>query len=144
MSHQSPHLSNIEELEEIVLVLTEKVAYRLRAQQMIANTVDVQLRTNNFENKTHQGKLEYATANTKKIYEKAKELLREMYKKSEMIRLVGVRVDGLSDREEKQISFFETEILEKREKLDQTLDMLKNKYGYEKVTSATRIKVEKN
>ena len=96
-------LSTISELEEIVLLLTEKVAYRLRAENMIASTVDVQLRTNNFENTSHQRKLEYATANTKILYEKAKELLREMYKKGTKIRLVGVRVDGLCEKEEKGV-----------------------------------------
>lgn len=136
-------LNTISELEEIVLLLTEKVAYRLRRENMIANTVDVQLRTNNFENTSHQGKLEYATANTKIIYEKAKELLNEMYKKGTKIRLVGVRVDGLLSKEEKQISFFETSKNEKQQKLDETLDMIKNKYGYDKIFSATRIKVEK-
>ena len=136
-------LSTIAELEEIVLLLTEKVAYRLRMENMIANTVDVQLRTNNFENTSHQGKLEYATSNTKVLYEKAKELLNEMYKKGTKIRLVGVRVDGLVGKDEKQISLFETKEDEKQQKLDETLDMIKNKYGYDKISSATRIKVEK-
>lgn len=136
-------LNTITELEEIVLLLMEKVAYRLRMENMIANTVDVQLRTNNFENTSHQGKLEYATASTKILYEKAKDLLREMYKRGTKIRLVGVRVDGLLGKDEKQISLFETKENEKQQKLDETLDMIKNKYGYDKISSATRIKVEK-
>ena len=136
-------ICSLEELEDVFLILVEKVTYRLRFQKMIANTVDIQLRTNKFEIKSHQGKLEYATANTKMIYERAKELLKESYKKGEMIRLVGVRVDGLIDEEEKQISFFETKTSEKREKLDKTLDMLKNKYGYDKISCATKLKVEK-
>lgn len=136
-------LNTITELEEIVLLLMEKVAYRLRMENMIANTVDVQLRTNNFENTSHQGKLEYATANTKILYEKAKDLLHEMYKKGTKIRLVGVRVDGLLGKDERQISLFETKKDEKQQKLDETLDMIKNKYGYDKISSATRIKLEK-
>lgn len=137
-------LSTISDLEEMVWLLTEKVTYRLRAEEMIANTVDVQLKTNNFEVKSHQGKLEYATSNTKTIYEKAKELLKEMYKKGDKIRLVGVRVDGLLNKDEEQLSFFETEKNEKQQKLDETIDMLKNKYGYEKITNAARLKYEKN
>lgn len=136
-------INTINELEEIVWLLTEKVAYRLRMEKMIATTVDVQLKTSNFEVSSHQGKLEYATSSTKMIYEKAKKLLKELYKKGDKIRLVGVRVDGLLDKEEKQLSFFETEKNDKEQKLDETLDMLKNKYGYEKITNATRLKYEK-
>lgn len=136
-------INTISELEEIVWLLTEKVAYRLRMEKMIATTVDVQLKTSNFEVSSHQGKLEYATSSTKIIYEKAKKLLKELYKKGDKIRLVGVRVDGLLDKEEKQLSFFETEKNDKEQKLDETLDMLKNKYGYEKITNATRLKYEK-
>ena len=53
-------------------------------------------------------KLDFATANTKDIYLKAKELLKEMYN-GEEIRLVALRVDKLTNKNEAQISLFETE-----------------------------------
>ena len=46
---------------------------------MVANIVNVGLRTNKFKDFSHQKKLDMATANTKDIYSKAKELLKEMY-----------------------------------------------------------------
>ena len=40
------------------------------------------------------------------IYAKAKELLNQMYKKTSEIRLIGVRVDNLIEKEEQQLSLF--------------------------------------
>lgn len=74
-------IANKEKLEEILLTLAEQVAYRLRRYNMYANVVNVQLRTKDFKDFSHQKKLLYATANTKEIYKVAKELLEEMYKK---------------------------------------------------------------
>ena len=121
------NVSNIEKLEEIILAITEQVTYRLRKERLLGNTVNVQLRTKDFEDTSHQGKLLEATDSTKEIYNKAKELLLQMYKKGMQIRLVGVRVDNLIGREEKQISLFNTESTAKQEKLDKVIDNLKNK-----------------
>lgn len=70
---------NIEKLNEILLTLAEYVTFRLRKYNMVANVVNVGLRTNKFKDFSHQKKLDIATSNTKDIYLKAKELLLEMY-----------------------------------------------------------------
>lgn len=127
-------ISNIEELEEILLALSEQVTFRLRKHKMLGTVVNVQLRTKDFVDKTHQKNIEISTASTKIIYSKAKELLRQMYKVGTPIRLIGLRIDKLVSEEETQISFFENETQEKQKKLDKTLDELKNKYGYKTIT----------
>ena len=45
----------------------------------------------------------------KDIYQKAKELLQQMYQTPKPIRLVGVRIDNLIEKEEKQLSLFQNE-----------------------------------
>ena len=70
-----------EKLEEILLTLAEQVAYRLRRYDMSANVVNVQLRTKDFKDFSHQKKMLKANSSTKDIYSTAKELLGEMYKK---------------------------------------------------------------
>lgn len=137
------NISEIEKLEEIVLTISEQVAYRLRKEKLLAGTVNVCLRTKDFEDTSHQKKLPEVTNTTKEIYEKAKELLNEMYKKGTPIRLVGVRVDNLVEEKEKQISLFSNKEIEKQEKLDKVLDELKNKYGYNSVTRAGKMNVQK-
>ena len=100
---------DLKKLEEILLALTEQVTYRLRRYDLLANTVNVQLRTKDFEDTSHQAKLLLATSSTKEIYEKAKELLEQMYQKGVAIRLVGVRVDNLVEKDEQQLSLFKNE-----------------------------------
>ena len=135
-------LCDKEEIKEILLSLTDQVTYRLRKYNLLANTVNVQLRTKDFEDFSHQGKLDIATSNTKDIYEKAKKLLDEMYKKGTFIRLVGVRVDNLVSTDEVQLSLFTNQKSEKQEKLDKTLDEIKQKYGYSAVTRAGNLNAE--
>ena len=80
-----------EKLEEILLTLAEQVAYRLRRYDMYANVVNVQLRTKEFKDFSHQKKMPNANSNTKDIYNTAKELLEEMYKKRYFYTISGVK-----------------------------------------------------
>ena len=141
-------ISNLEKLEEILLAITEQVTYRLRKYNMYASTVNVQLRNKDFKDFTHQKKLTSPTSSTKIIYQEAKTLLNQMYIKGMPIRLVGMRVDGLKDTKQDQISLFdniqtkETEKLKKQENLDKTIDKLKEKYGYNLITRATNLELD--
>lgn len=135
------NVSDLKRIEEIVLALTEQVTFRLRKYDLLANTVSVQLRTKEFQDFSHQGKLMLATASTREIYQKAKELLEQMYQKQSPIRLVGVRVDQLIEKQEQQLSFFQGEQNEKQEKLDKAIDTLKEKYGYQSITRAGKMNV---
>ena len=136
-------ISNIEKLKEILLVLTEQVAYRLRKYEMLANVVNVQLRTKEFQNFSHQQRLDVATSNTKDIYNKAKKLLEEMYKPGMEIRLVGMRVDNLIEKDEQQLSFFSQADDNKQQKIDKTIDEIKQKYGSKSITRAGKMNIEK-
>ena len=136
-------INNVEQLEEVLLALTEQVSYRLRKQDMIANSVSVQLRTKNFEDFSHQAKLDNPTCNTKTILKKAKQLLNEMFKTGIFIRLIGVRVDNLIEKNEMQISLFEDlQDNEKQKKLDSVIDSLNEKYGLNSITRAGKLKAD--
>ena len=130
-------IQNIEELSEVLLALAEQVAFRLRKQNKRAYVVNVQLKTKDFISYSHQKKLEVPTDSTKTISNVAKALLQESYK-GEPIRLIGVRVDNLCSKKEIQLSLFDTN-KEKQEKLDQTIDKLKEKYGYNTITIAGKM-----
>lgn len=133
-------ITDVEKLEEVLLALTEQVTYRLRKQELLANSVSVQLRTKNFEDFSHQAKLDNSTSSTKEILKKAKQLLNEMIKKEMFIRLIGVRVDNLVSKDEMQISLFgNTEEVKKQEKLDNIIDLINEKYGYNSITRAGKL-----
>ena len=135
-------VNDISKLEEILLALTEQVTYRLRRYNLLANVVNVQLRTKDFEDKSHQRKLPEATSSTKEIYAEAKELLHEMYIPGTSIRLIGMRVNNLIEKDELQLSLFSHQDNEKQEKLDKVVDELKQKYGYNSVTRAGKLHSE--
>ena len=135
-------ISNIEKLEEILLALTEQVTYRLKKQKMLAKVVNVQLRTKDFVDTSHQRKMLSATASTKEIFNNAKELLKQMYRKGTPIRLIGLRLDDLTDKEEMQISLFDNVKDRKQEKLDKAIDSLKDKYGYDLITRAGNMEID--
>ena len=137
------NINDIEKLEEILLALAEQVSYRLRRYDLLAKTVNVQLRTKDFEDTSHQGKLIMATSSTKEIYSKGKELLEQLYKKGMSIRLIGLRVDNLVEKEQLQLSFFDNKDHEKQEKLDKVIDNLKQKYGYNSITRAGKMNLPK-
>jgi DNA polymerase-4 len=120
--------NDINVLEKALLGLCEETTYRLRKEGMLASTVNVSLKTKDFVTTSHQGGLNNPTSSTKLIYQKAKELLHELYH-GEYIRLVGVRVDNLKDTKEGQISMFDTGKDEELEKLDLVIDNLKDRFG---------------
>ena len=131
-------LKSLDEINKIVVALCEQVAFRLRHYNLIASTVNVQLRNKDFVDHSHQKQLKYETASTKEIIETAKEVLSEMYK-GEAVRLVGVRVDNLESKDEVQMSFFSNGSEQKQEKIDSVLDSLKSKYGYNSITRAGKL-----
>ncbi|MBP3596080.1 MAG: DNA polymerase IV [Clostridia bacterium] len=126
------NLNTIEEINEILIMLADQVSFRLRKHDLIANTINVQLRTKDFLDFSKQTKLPFPTANTKEIINISKQILKTMYN-GESIRLVGLRADNLEDKSEQQISFFNNE---KQDKLDKAIDILKDKYGFNKIKRA--------
>ena len=112
--------------------MCEQVGYRLRKHNLLASVVNVQLKTSDFKVRSHQRKMDMPTNSTKLIFNEAKKLLEELYK-NDSIRLIGVRVDNLSSKEELQLSLFDNKEEKKQEKLDAVLDKIKDRYGYDKI-----------
>ena len=134
--------SNIEKIEEVLVALVEQVSYRLRCNKMLAEVVNVQIKTNEFKVYSHQRKMIMPTDNTKIILQEAKKLLHELYNKVP-IRLIGVRVDKLTDKEQIQLSLFDN-TSKKQTQIDKVVDELKEKYGQDKVTRAGKMNIDKN
>lgn len=146
ISHSTTLIKDTADFEflcKILLDLTEKVTYRLRKYNLYANVVTVQIRTKEFENYTKQKKLNMSTSVTKEVYDEAKKLLKELYKEREL-RLIGIGVSDLVDLNENyQISIFdktsENNKHKKYEKIDKTVDEIKNKFGNNSITFAGKL-----
>ena len=129
-----------EKLQEVLVALSEQVAYRLRKEEMLANVISIQLKTKEFVSYSHQKKLSSPTDHTKQICDTAKELLQVLYRQGQQIRLIGLRVEDLTDKAQVQLSLFEN-TQNNNQKIDKVIDDLKKKYGYNAVTLAGKMKI---
>lgn len=75
--------------------------------------------------------------------QKLKSYLKKCIRSGEPIRLIGLRLDNLTDSEEKQISLFENNDIEKQKKLDKIVDSINQKYGKNTITRAGKLNVGK-
>ncbi len=128
-------IQSLDKLEKVLLSLCEQVCYRLRKEKMYANVVNVQIKTNDFIERSHQRKLPNGTTSTKEIFDVAKDLLKELHGKStnKSVRLIGIRVDNLTETKQSQISLFdqvENKDTEKQNEIDNAVDKLKDRFGY--------------
>lgn len=133
-------IRNKGELYPFLLALSENVAIRLRSQNKYAYVVVVTLKDQYFKRISHQRKLVNATNLTDEIAKVACQILDEMWKEDMAVRLIGVRLDHLTTVSHHQVSFFEDlEDREENKKLDQTVDQLKQKYGFKIIKKASLI-----
>lgn len=122
--------------------ISEKIGIQLRKNNKYAQTIAVIIKTNSFVNKIHQTKLKNPTNTANEIYQQSKQLLKEMWN-DEAIRLIGIKLDKLVEKYSYQASIFENvEQKIKNEKLEQTIDKIKEKYGAESIRTAQNIRKE--
>ena len=131
-------ITTLEEGKEVLLLLAENVAKRLRMEGQKASMVSVEVRYFDFQNISHQKQFLRATQTAKTIYDVACELFEEMWDKRP-VRLLGIRTAKLVDEEEPQqmtLADFanEKQIDERHEKLEKAMDRIKERYGKHIVT----------
>ena len=120
-------ISSVEDILQIVYMLCNKTASRLRTENLKCKTITVTLKTNYFKSYSSSFSLGHFTDITKEIETTAKNVLYKMYK-NEAIRLVGVGLSNLQDCKEEQLSIFDAES-KKQNKIDKTVDELISKFG---------------
>jgi DNA polymerase IV len=150
ISNSTTFEKDLDDKKDILIVLRklcDNVSISLREQKKYASVISVNIKDEYFKTNSHQRKLKNATNLSLEIYKEATILFNELWSK-EPIRLIGIRLDQLSDNSNHQISLFENiEERKKDTKLDQTVDYLKNKFGDEiikpTILSNTNIKKKK-
>ena len=138
-------VTNHQELENYLVDLSSYVGMRLRRERKYATTICINIKDNHFKRSSHQYTLVNPTDNTDEILKYAKIVLKEMYP-LEPIRLIGLRLTGLRDKQVYQVSLFDdTSKNIQSNTLDDVVDSLKDKYGLSiiKKASTTNHKVGK-
>lgn len=120
-----------EEAKEVLRVLAASVGRRLRRAGQKAKMLSVEIKYHTFESVSHQRQLGRATNQDQDIYEEAKLLFRELWDGTP-VRLLGIRSSKLVQEDEpEQLSLFDPQFQPdpKREKLNQALAKVREKYG---------------
>lgn len=131
-------LENDLDVKIILMALSESVASRLRENGFQCRTVEISIRDNGLYHFSRQCKLERATNITEEIVRMAYRLFKENYSWEHPIRSLGVRgCDLVSEDMPYQLNLFVNE--EKREKLqkmDQVVDEIRSRFGYQSIQRA--------
>ncbi len=123
----------------ILLSLSENVAARLRKDEMMANVVAVSIVDSEFRNSSHQTTLLSPTHNTDDIHKISCTLFDELWDGSP-IRNLGVQTSKVVPvATERQMNLFSYELDEKKEKLDQAIDLIRNKFGTTAIQRASLV-----
>lgn len=123
-----------------LLRAADTVAGRLRSERLAARGVRVKLRTTDFRLHTRQTLLGRPTHATRPIVEAADVLLRE-FDLQAPVRLVGVAAFELEGSGEgDQLDLFEAPHAVRDERLDRTLDAVRERFGERAVTRARNIR----
>lgn len=120
---------------KILLALSETVSMRLRGHKLCAQEIAVTLKSSDFKVYSHQKQLMNGVDCTNAVYETAKEIFDEVWKK-EPLRLLGVRAGKLCTEDYVQLSFLE-EDWSKQKKADAAMDAIRLKYGKNTVRRST-------
>lgn len=126
---------NIESADEakiVIYALAEMVALQLRGYGLVANGVYLAIKSPALNWTSKQVPLSPASANSGDIAKAAFDLLCKIHNFSEPLRAITVGAIRLSDRTEVQLSLFDDND-GRKEKLDDTIDKIRKKYGYKAV-----------
>lgn len=124
--------TDVHQLTAILISMTEKLTFQMRAEEKLTSCVTVKIRYSNFDTHTMQAKIPYTSCDHILI-KKVKELFEKLFQKRMLIRLVGVRFSHLVYGAY-QINLFEDS--EEIIRLYQAMDKLRMRFGEDKIQRA--------
>jgi len=125
-------VTNHEDGHQVLLSLCETVASRMRKDSKCGSCLTIHLRTNEFHHFSHQSRLLGATNITGEIYREARRIFDEAWDGVTPLRQLGVQMTRLSGEPYQQFDLFSgmsPQQFERKLKLDETVDALRDKYG---------------
>ncbi len=128
-----------EQAHQVLLSLCETVAARMRKDNKCGSCISVHLRTNEFSHASHQTVLTGATNITGEIFETACRVFDETWDRVTPLRQLGVQMTRLTAEPYQQYDLFSgmsPERYERKIKLDETVDALRDKFGEEIIRRA--------
>lgn len=123
-------VSSMSVLDTTLLELAETVAWRLRKAQRVARTAVLKLRYGDFTTITRQARNPQPTDLAEVLFEQVTGLLRtRVALKGREVRLIGLAATGLAEPARRQLSLFDDTQTEKRKRVAQAVDEVREKMG---------------
>jgi DNA polymerase-4 len=141
----SRDLRDAEELEAILALLTARVAGQLREEGLVARTVTLKLRHDDFHTVTRRRTLETATDLDPELFGAARALFREAFeevrRRDRGVRLIGVAATNLGEAAEADL--FEPAERRRQRELSTAVDKVREKYGFAAVTPGAALRARR-
>jgi DNA polymerase-4 len=132
-------------LEEILGLLTARVGAQLRDEQILARSVTMKLRHDDFRTVTRRRTLEVATDLDAEIYRVARELFRsafaEVRERNRGVRLIGVAATNLGRAAEADL--FEPPERTRLRQLTEAVDQVRGRFGFDSVTPGSLLELRR-
>jgi len=133
------------QLEATLSLLTARVAGQLRDEHLVARTVALKLRHDDFRTVTRRHTFEIATDLDAELFGAARDLFRAAFEevrgRNRGVRLIGVAATNLGVTAEADL--FEPAARRKLRDLSQAVDQLREKYGFAAVTPGSVLRVKR-
>ncbi len=124
--------TDIRYLNELIIRMSEKLAFELRSKQKLTGCISVKIKYSNFDTHSLQKKVAY-TSFDHDIISIAQDLFKRVYTRRMLIRLLGVRLSNLISGTQ-QLNLFED--TPETVNLYQTMDRIRKRYGKDAIGRA--------
>ncbi|MEC0128052.1 DNA polymerase IV [Paenibacillus pabuli] len=131
-------ISELHDVHRVLLNISDQVARRLRKHEMLAQGIQITIRTPDMKTITRSRLMEVPTEDASIIYREACALFAKHWGGGKPVRMLGVTLQTLIPREESavQLDLFEYEQKPKKENLIRIMDQLRDKFGENAVVTA--------
>ncbi len=128
--------TDIRYLNELIIRMSEKLAFELRTKQKLTGCITVKIKYSNFDTHSVQKKVSY-TSFDHDIITTAQSLFKKLYTRRMLIRLLGIRLSGLITGTQ-QLNLFED--TPETVNLYLAMDTIRKRYGKEAIGRAAAMR----
>jgi DNA polymerase-4 len=134
-------LRDPDRLERALALLTARVASQLREERLVARTVTLKLRHDDFHTVTRRETLNEPTDLDRELYAAVRSLFRtaftEVRRRDRAVRLIGIAATNLTTAASPDL--FESEERARDRRLTRAVDAVREKFGFEAVGQAALV-----
>lgn len=136
ISNETTFQNDISEMDLLLkhlLKLSQKVTRRIRKKKLIGNTIFIKVKDNKFNVTTRRITIRKYIDSTDDLYKFGKKLLEKVDLKNP-IRLIGIGIAGLKEKNKEQLSLFESS--DNKSQFNIVIDSIKDKFGNHSIRRA--------